>query len=76
MAPHVLEKIYQSIPYLLSFPSTRSWIDYDRDADVLYINFEKPEPASDSEMTDDDVIIRKSGERIIGLTVLHASQRA
>ncbi len=50
-------------------------IDYDREADVLYINFKKPAVATDSELTDDDVIIRYEGDEIIGMTILHASTR-
>ncbi len=29
-----------------------------READVLYINFKEPNQADDSEITDDDVIVR------------------
>ena len=50
-------------------------MSYDAEADVLYVNFKKPSYATDSELTDDDVIIRYDGEEIIGLTILHASQR-
>ena len=60
----------------MGFPSFHSWIDYDKEADVLYINFEKPEPATDSELAQEDIIVRKQGDRIIGVTVLNASQRA
>ena len=42
---------------------------------MLYINFQKPSQATDSELTDDDVIIRYDGEEIIGFTVLYASRR-
>ncbi|MBI5670484.1 MAG: DUF2283 domain-containing protein [Chloroflexi bacterium] len=41
----------------------------------LYINYKKPSIATDSELTDDDVIVRYDGDDIIGLTVLHASRR-
>ena len=51
------------------------WSSYDAEADVLYINFKKPSHATDSELTDDDVIIRYEGGEIVGLTVLHASNR-
>ena len=47
----------------------------DTEADVLYVNFKKPSYATDSELTDDDVIIRYEGEEVIGLTIVHASQR-
>jgi uncharacterized protein YuzE len=50
-------------------------MSYDAEADVLYSNFKKPSYATDSELTDDDVIIRHEGEEVIGLTILHASQR-
>ena len=36
----------------------RTWRAYDKEADVLYINFKKPSHADDSGLTDDDVIIR------------------
>lgn len=52
-----------------------TWSSYDREADVLYINFKKPSHATDSELTDDDVIIRYENDEVIGLTVLHASTR-
>jgi uncharacterized protein YuzE len=48
---------------------------YDAEADVLYINFKKPSRATDSEMTDDDILVRYEGEEVVGLTVLHASKR-
>jgi len=56
-------------------PQGSLWSSYDAEADVLYINFKKPSQATDSELTDDDVIIRYEGGEIIGVTILHASQR-
>ena len=56
-------------------PHKRLWSSYDLEADVLYINFKKGTHATDSELTDDDIIVHYEDEEIIGLTVLHASQR-
>lgn len=56
-------------------PQSYLWSSYDADADVLYINFKKPCHATDSELTDDDVIIRYEGDTVVGLTILHASKR-
>jgi uncharacterized protein YuzE len=56
-------------------PQKYLWSSYDAEADVLYINFKKPSHATDSEMTDDDVIIRYEADEVIGLTILHASRR-
>lgn len=51
------------------------WSSYDEDADVLYIDFKKPSHSDDSELTDDDVIIRYEKGEIIGLIILHAKSR-
>lgn len=56
-------------------PEGSVWLTYDREADTLYVNYKKPSHATDSELTDDDVIIRYEGEEVVGFTVLHASQR-
>jgi uncharacterized protein YuzE len=51
------------------------WLTYDADADTLYVNYKKPSHATESELTDDDVIVRYEGNDIVGFTILHASQR-
>ena len=61
---------------VLNTPHKYVWSTYDEEADVLYINFKKPAEATDSELTDEDIIIRYEGEEIIGLTLLHASKRS
>ncbi|PWB50128.1 MAG: hypothetical protein C3F06_13490 [Candidatus Methanoperedenaceae archaeon] len=53
----------------------RIWTSYDKDADVLYINFKKPSHADDSELTDDDILIRYEKGEIVGITILNASKR-
>jgi len=45
-------------------------IDYDEEADVLYISFGKPRPADDSEEVN-DVIYRFRESELIGITVLN-----
>ncbi len=56
-------------------PGRYLWSSYDVEADTLYINFKKPSRATDSELTDDDLIVRYEGEEVVGITILHASQR-
>ncbi len=70
-----VEKALGLVPELLEMPHTRIWTTYDKEADVLYINFKKPSHADDSELTDDDVIIRYEKEEVIGITILNASKR-
>ena len=63
------------VPAVRHSPKGYLWSSYDPEGDVLYINFKKPSQATDSELTEDDIIIRYEGEEVIGITVLHASQR-
>lgn len=52
------------------------WMMFDAEADVLYINFQQPAvAATDSEVTDDDIVIRYADDEVIGLTILSVSQR-
>ena len=64
-----VKKILALVPELLEVPYPRIWTSYDKEADVLYINFKKPSHADDSELTDDDIIIRYEKGEIIGFTV-------
>ena len=70
-----VEEIVNLTPQLLNIPFKHIWYSYDEEADVLYLNFKKPSRADDSLLTDDDVIIRYENGEIIGITVLHASER-
>jgi uncharacterized protein YuzE len=63
------------VPGLLRAPHRTLWSSYDPEADVLYLNFKKPSVASESELTDDDVILRYEDDEVIGMTILHASKR-
>lgn len=75
MATLEINKVLSIIPNLIAMPYKNIWYSYDEDADVLYLNFKKPSHADDSEMTDDDVIIRYEKGEIIGITILNASKR-
>jgi uncharacterized protein YuzE len=75
MAQLAIDHYLKLVPAVRSAPRKYLWSSYDAEADVLYVNFKKPSHATDSELTDDDVVIRYEGDEIIGLTILHASKR-
>ena len=56
-------------------PLEHMWIDYDREADVLYLSFRRPQRATKTIETDDDILIRKDDDKIVGITILNASSR-
>jgi uncharacterized protein YuzE len=75
MAQIAINQYLKLIPAVKHAPGKFLWSSYDAEADVLYINFKKPSHATDSELTDDNVIIRYEGDAIVGLTILDASKR-
>jgi uncharacterized protein YuzE len=60
---------------LAKLPVKRIWVDYDEDADVLYLSFRKPQRAKKTVERDDDILIRTDGDKIVGITILDASSR-
>lgn len=72
----VLSEIYEATPHLLKFPETRMWIDYDKEADVLYISFRRPQKATESVMLKEKgILLRYKNSKLVGITVLDASKR-
>lgn len=59
---------------LAQYGNSKLWIDYDKDADVLYVNFGSPQKADDAYQDRDGIIQRKKKNKIIGLTILNASR--
>jgi uncharacterized protein YuzE len=68
-------RILRAVPQLVRFPAKQMWLDFDSEADVLYISFRRPQRASDSEMREDGIIVHRRGKQIVGLTILDASTR-
>ncbi|OFX26582.1 MAG: hypothetical protein A2033_08810 [Bacteroidetes bacterium GWA2_31_9] len=73
MGKNEINDIVSMIPKFLLWKNI--WTLYDKEADVLYVEFKKPSSADETEMTDDDIIIRYENGEIIGLTVLNAGKR-
>ena len=75
LEPRTVQTVTEAVPLLLRFPMGKFQVDYDREADVLYISFRRPQQATDSRMTDDGILLRYHGEDLVGITVLDASTR-
>jgi uncharacterized protein YuzE len=71
----LLHVIAQAVPWLVAFPTPHFWVDYDREADVLYMSFERPQKATDTELTDEGLLLRYRHKQLVGVTVLEASTR-
>ncbi|MEK7399772.1 MAG: DUF2283 domain-containing protein [Candidatus Poribacteria bacterium] len=60
---------------MAKIPKKRMWLDYDSEADVLYIHFEEKPNSNHSEMREDGIIFDYKDNHLVGLTILEASQR-
>ncbi len=69
-----VKQIVSVVPDFLKINAPQLWMDYDREADVLYVNFQKPEKATDSTLLDDNIIQRERNGKLIGVTILNASE--
>jgi uncharacterized protein YuzE len=68
-------EIMKIIPHVVRSSKKKVWIDYDEDADVLYISFVYPPNAVEHE-EDEDGIIRNYSENgeLTGLTIIAAKR--
>jgi uncharacterized protein YuzE len=76
IASQTVESVTPAVPFLLKFPERRFWVDYDAEADVLYISFRRPQQATDTEMTEEGILLRYKGHELVGITILDASTRS
>ncbi|MCK6625270.1 MAG: DUF2283 domain-containing protein [Anaerolineae bacterium] len=68
---HLLEATVNFI----KLPLTKMWLDYDPEADALYLHFEEKPTSTHSEMRDDGIILDYRDDVLVGLTILEASHR-
>ncbi len=53
------------------------WLEYDRQNDVLYINFGYESGEADEEvLVGDDIVIRIKNKRVVGITIMNFSSKA
>ncbi len=65
--------VMKAIPYIIESPHRRMWIDYDEEADVLYISFVYPPKAVEHE-EDESGVVKNYDENgnLVGLTIIGA----
>ena len=70
-----VKKMVDVVSMLLGFPAKRFHVDYDKEADVLYIQvFERPQKATDMEVTDEGILLRYREDKLVGVTILNAGR--
>ena len=70
-----LDNISEAVPHLIRLPERKAWIDYDEDADVLYISLKRPQKATNTKvLSDKGILLRYRNKDLVGVTVLDASK--
>ena len=72
---NVLEALLKAAAHLARVGAPHLWIDYDAEADALYMNFQKPQRATESELLENGVILRYRGDKLVGMVIFDASKR-
>ncbi|MCI0528066.1 MAG: DUF2283 domain-containing protein [Nitrospira sp.] len=80
MAKEVLEEkslahLLKAASHLVQLPKSQMRLDYDEEADVLYIHFEDGAGSTHSEMLENGIILDYKGNTLVGVTILEASKR-
>jgi len=71
----VVVELLRSVPRLLELPSKPFWFGFDEEADVLYVSFERPQGATDSELMEGGILMRYRGDQLVGVTILNGRKR-
>jgi uncharacterized protein YuzE len=58
-----------------TLPASKLWIDFDEEADVLYISFQRPQHATETVEAEEGILFRYRDNELVGITVLDASKR-
>ena len=76
LTDETIQQVYGAIPHLIRFPRAKVWVDYDREADVLYLSLKRPQRATDTQYVEDEgLLLRYRGVELVGITVFEASRR-
>ena len=70
-----LSYLLNAMSNFIKLPAKKMWLDYDDEADVLYVHFEEKPVSTHSEMTDEGIILDYQDDTLVGMTILDASQR-
>jgi uncharacterized protein YuzE len=70
-----IDNISDALPHLIRLPQRKVWIDYDEEADVLYIGLKRLQKATDTKLlADKGILLRYRNKELVGVTVLDASK--
>ena len=71
----LIKEIFKALPHLKKIGAANLWLDFDKEADVMYISLERPQNATDTDIIEDGVFVRLRGKKVVGVTITNFSHR-
>jgi uncharacterized protein YuzE len=71
-----MKYLFHATANFIKLPMTKMRLDYDKEADVLYLHFEEVPSPTHSEMEDNGIIPDYREDTLVGMTILEASRRS
>jgi uncharacterized protein YuzE len=71
----VIKEIFEAIPHIKRVGAKHLWFDFDEKADVLYISFERPQRATDTDILENGIFLRLRDKKVVGITITDISKR-
>ena len=75
MDTKTVDEIFKALPFIQRSRAKHIAFDFDEEADTLYISFEKPQNATDTDILEDGTFLRKRDEKIVGITITNFSRK-
>ena len=71
----IQNEIFEILSHVKKLDMSKLYLDYDAEADVMYVSFEKPQNSDDSELLEDGTLLKYAKDKLVGLTILNYSKR-
>jgi uncharacterized protein YuzE len=73
MDTKAVDEIFKALPYITKTGARHIAFDFDEEADTLYISFDKPQNATDTDILEDGTFLRMKNDKIVGITITNFS---
>jgi len=70
-----VKELFEALPHIRNTGAKHLWFDFDDEADVLYISLERPQNATDTDILEDGIFLRKRGKKLVGMTITNVNKR-
>ena len=70
-----IKEIFAALLHIKRVGRKHLWFDFDEKGDVLYISFERPQQATDTDILEDGVFLRLRDKKVLGMNITNISKK-